>query len=227
MREAIGYSLWYFRMIPEGETKYDAAWEQFGSEEGFMHNKGMTTAERRSPYYNEGTYAWNGRGWPFMNSVAYKAYANFLRHYQPEDADLGDQRQLLYKHIGQLVTLHGNQRNIGEHYLPSSSTSFGGVQDYFHSSFPDILSEDLLGFTASHKDEFSLHPLLPEDKWDYFYLGNLRYRGHDVDIIWRKDWEPGEPGDQSRLYIWGDGERVAESDRLNHAVKVELPSAQH
>ncbi|MCV6604089.1 MAG: hypothetical protein OIF34_02215, partial [Porticoccaceae bacterium] len=69
VRESVGYTPWYFNMIPEGEMKYDVAWEQLSSPDGFLGKQGMTTAEKRHPYYNEQAYAWNGRGWPFQNSV--------------------------------------------------------------------------------------------------------------------------------------------------------------
>ena len=88
-----------------------------------------------------------------------------MKNYKAEvtDADRG----LFYELMNKLVDMHGEQRNIGEWYIPSNGEEFGGVKDYFHSTFPDMLIEDLLGFIASHDNEFSLHPLLPEDEWDY------------------------------------------------------------
>ena len=106
---------------------------------------------------------------------------------------------------------------------PAMGKGLGDVQDYFHSTFPDMLIEDLLGFQSSHSKEFTLHPLLPGDKWEFFYLGDLRYHGHDVDIIWKKDWDNDRPGNQSKLYAWVDNKRVAESDRLNQPLTVRLP----
>ena len=61
------------------------------------------------------------------------------------------------------------------------------------------------------------------DKWEYFYLGDLRYHGRDVDIIWKKDWDNDRAGNQSKLYVWIDSKRVAESDLLNDALTVRLP----
>ena len=221
VRESVGYTPWYFNMIPEGEHKYDKAWEMLSSEEGFYNTKGMTTAERSHPLYNENEYAWNGRGWPFQNSVVNKAYSNYLKNYKkvitPSD------RELLYDLMKKFVDMHGEERNIGEWYIPSDGNEFGGVKDYFHSTFPDMLIEDLLGFTASHSNKFTLQPLLPEDKWDYFYLGNIRYHSHDVDIVWKKDWDDDIEGDQSQLCIWIDGELIAKSDYMNDKITVELP----
>ena len=106
---------------------------------------------------------------------------------------------------------------------PAMGKAFGDVQDYFHSTFPDMLIEDLLGFQPGHGKSFTLHPLLPGDKWEYFYLGELRYHGHDIDIIWKKDWDSNLPGNQSKLHVWVDNKRIAESDLLNRRLTVRLP----
>lgn len=221
VRESVGYTPWYFNMIPRATNQYDAAWAMLFSEKGFYNKKGMTTAEQQSPYYDEEAYAWNGRGWPFQNSVVNKAYANYLKNYKEEVT--APDRKALYDLVEKLVNMHGEQRNIGEWYIPSNGEQFGGVKDYFHSTFPDMLIEDLLGFTASHKDELSLQPLLPEDKWDYFYLGNIRYHDRDIDIIWKKDWDLNKDGEQGALCVWVDDQLVARSESLNDVLTVVLP----
>lgn len=217
VRESVGYTPWYFRLIPEESYRsYRKAWEMLGSEQGFYHARGMTTAERQHPYYNEQAYAWNGRGWPFQNSVVSKSFANYLRYYQKE-AGTKD-KELLFDHIEKLTALHGQQElNIGEWYIPSTGTEFGGEKDYFHSTFPDIIIEDLIGFSPSHENSFTLYPLLPDGKWEYFFLGNLRYHGHDVDIAWRKRRKG------ARLYVWIDGKLSTRISDVNKAVTVKLP----
>ncbi len=240
VRESVAYMPWYFNMMPKGTDKYDVAWKQFADPMGFNQKNGMSTAEYRHDYFNEMTYGWNGRGWPFQNSVAYKAYGNYLRNYKGMSKATAEERDLLYSHIRKYVDLHGRRRSIGEWYLPRTGgfrmpgggpvvqsktgqgKSFGDVQDYFHSTFPDTLIEDLLGFRSSHKDLFSISPLLPEDKWDYFYLGEIRYHNHDIDIIWKKDWNKSKAGNQSELCIWVDGKIKARSTQLNKTITVSL-----
>ncbi len=242
IRETVGYTPWYFNMLPIEETKFDVAWKQFGDPDGFMLPFGMSTAEYRHDYFNEMSYGWNGRGWPFQNSVVNKAYANYLKNYKSSRSGISDEdRELLYHHIDQYVELHGRRRSIGEWYLPlnggyrmpgggpvvqskpEQGKGFGDVQDYFHSTFPDMLIEDLLGFTSSHQNDFTLEPLLPEDKWDYFYLGDLKYHDKDIDIIWKKDWDTKKAGNQSRLCVWVNGKLTAESESLNDKLTVVLP----
>lgn len=223
VRESVGYTPWYFRLVPEDSAqRYRKAWEMLGSEQGFYNARGMTTAERQHPYYNEQAYAWNGRGWPFQNSVVSKGFANYLRYYQKKAGV--KEKELLFDHIEKLTVLHGREQlNIGEWYIPSAGTEFGGEKDYFHSTFPDIIIEDLIGFSPSHENSFTLHPLLPEGKWEYFFLGNLRYHGHDVDIAWKKDGNRRKKGDQPRLYVWIDGKLAAKTNPPDMPLTVSLP----
>ena len=241
IRETVGYTPWYFNLLPTGDDQFDIAWKQLDDEMGFKQPFGMSTAEYRHDFFNEMSYGWNGRGWPFQNSVVYKAYANYLRNYKATRGAISDaDRQLLYDHMTQYVELHGRRRTIGEWYLPRTGgyrmpgggdvvqsrpamgKGFGDVQDYFHSTFPDMLIEDLIGFLPSHEKRFTIHPLVPENAWDYFYLGDLRYHGHEVEILWKKDWDDKKEGDQSKLYVWLDGERVAESPDLSRPLEVSL-----
>lgn len=222
VRESVGYTPWYFNMIPAGSyRKYGRAWEMFSSAKGFYNTAGMTTAERQHPYYNEQAYAWNGRGWPFQNSVVYKGFANYLRNYK-KDITSAD-KELLYDYVEKLAKMHGNdQLNIGEWYIPGDGKAFGGEQDYFHSTFPDVIIADLLGFKPSHENKFTIHPLLPEGKWDYFYLGNIRYHNHEIDIVWKKDWNPAMAGNQSRLCVWVDSRLVASGKSLSDELVIDL-----
>jgi len=221
VRESVGYTPWYFGMIPAGEYKnYSKSWEMFSSRKGFYHTSGMTTAEQQHPYYNEQAYAWNGRGWPFENSIVYKGYANYLRDYKKTSST--EEKELLYDYIDKLARMHGEQPNIGEWYIPGNGKNFGGESDYFHSTFPDIIIEDLLGFKAMHNNQFSIKPLLPQNRWDHFYLGNIRYHGHDIDIIWKKDWMPDEPGDQGKLCVWVDQKLAGSTKNLSDGLEISL-----
>src|SRR5690606_17564103 len=45
VRESVGYTPWYFNMIPFSDNgKYEGAWQMFASEKGFHNTGGMTTA---------------------------------------------------------------------------------------------------------------------------------------------------------------------------------------
>ena len=58
-------------------------------------------------------------------------------------------------------------------------------KDYNHSTFCDLVISGLVGFLPNGAKGFSLDPLFPAT-WDYLVLENLRYRGHDVAVRWRR-----------------------------------------
>jgi hypothetical protein len=87
-----------------------------------------------------------------------------------------------------------------------------------------MLIEDLIGFKASHENNFSIESLLPQEKWKFFYLGDLRYHGHDIDIVWKKDWDLDLDGNQGKLCVWVDGKLVAQSESLNSKIIIDLPN---
>ena len=67
IRETVGYTPWYFNLLPSEDDQFDVAWKQFDDEMGFKQPFGMSTAEYRHDFFNEMSYGWNGRGWPFQN----------------------------------------------------------------------------------------------------------------------------------------------------------------
>ena len=65
------------------------------------------------------SYGWNGRGWPFQNSVVYKAYAKYLRDYKATRSTISEKdRQPLYDHVTQYVELHGRRRSMANGITP-------------------------------------------------------------------------------------------------------------
>ncbi|MDM3870064.1 hypothetical protein QSV34_01715 [Porticoccus sp. W117] len=245
MRESVGYVPWYFDgIVPQGDSKYNLAWQQLNDVEGFAGNFGITSVERRSPYFNELAYSWNGRGWPLLNSIIGKSYANFVRNYAPVETR-DDWQAKYFDYLQEYVELHRSRGTketgyedswaIGEYYLPVTSTGYakegnkdtrlgqmGGEIDYNHSSFNDIIISDLLGFKASHKPEFTIAPLVPENKWNDFYLGNVLYHGREIDVIWKKDWDSGKQGQQPGLVVLVDNEPSACAPSLNSEINVTL-----
>ena len=113
--------------------------------------------------------------------------------------------------------------NIGEWYIPSDGTEFGGEKDYFHSTYPDIIIDDLIGVKATHQHQLIIDPLLPEAQWTHFYLGNLKYHGHTLDLAWNRDWDPETAGMQSALKVWVNGQLIASQDQLNGRMEINLP----
>ena len=77
-------------------------------------------------------------------------------------------------------------------------------KDYNHSTFCDLVISGLVGFKPAGAQGFTVNPLFPP-AWDYCLLDNLRYRGHDVSIRWRRG---------RGLTVTVDGRETAHSSTL-------------
>ena len=84
-REQLGFTPWYFGIPPEGR---EDAWLQIKDEKGFKAPYGLTTAERRSPFFQVSYIGhecqWNGPVWPYSTSMTLSALANLLNDYTPQ-----------------------------------------------------------------------------------------------------------------------------------------------
>lgn len=58
-------------------------------------------------------------------------------------------------------------------------------KDYNHSTFCDLVIGGLVGIVPEDGGGFSVDPLCPSD-WDSFRLDNLRFRGHEIEVVWRR-----------------------------------------
>lgn len=103
VRELIGYTPWYFKMVPGAAaewweddtgdtaldgTSYSVAWGHLASQQGFFGRWGPTTAERAAPCYNYSQHhecLWNAPSWPFATSRMLTAMGYLLNEYGGAD----------------------------------------------------------------------------------------------------------------------------------------------
>src|SRR5690606_30717751 len=83
---------------------------------------------------------------------------------------------------------------------------------YNHSTFADIVIQDLIGFKPSLDDSFSLKPLIPEKEWAFFTLQGIPYKNKIVDIYWDESGTQYKKGKGLLVYI--DGQLVSKSKHL-------------
>jgi hypothetical protein len=216
VREAIGFIPWYFA-IPPGGRGYEAAWRQFTDERGFRAPCGITTAERRHPRFRShgvGTCEWDGAVWPFATSQTLTALAHVLRGPAQEAVTNRD-------YFAALLTYARCHRFDGEPYLGEYLDETTGAwlkgrdprsRWYNHSTFADLVITGLVGIVPRDDDTLELHPLLPDDAWDFFAVEGLRYRGHDLTIVWDRDGR--RYGRGAGLSAWVDGRRVIHAPTL-------------
>ena len=224
VREAIGYLPWYFDMfiLP---SKYDVAWEQILDEQGFSAPYGLTTAERRHPEFRShgvGKCEWDGAIWPFATSQTLTALANYLNN-QSNQNNLSNQKDLENAFFRQMELYvesqhHRGRPYIGEYLDESNGAWLMGDRErsryYNHSTFNDLMITGICGLRPQTDGSIVVNPLVPEDKWDYFCLDGVSYRGHYLTIIWDKDGQRYHQGTGLTLMV--DGKIVANRKDLGY-----------
>ena len=228
VRELHGYAPWYFGM------PLDVApdWDQLFDEKGFAARYGLTFPERRAEgfkiAYEGHECQWNGPSWPFATSVALTAYANDLhaRNRKPVESERFMSLLRQYASAHKLHRAPGKETGgpsdpavpwIDENMNPDKPDWIARTllirhnrkprergKDYNHSTFCDLVISGLVGFMPQGADGFTVDPLFSAT-WDYCILDNLRYRGHDVSIRWRRG---------RGLTVTVDGREAARSESL-------------
>jgi hypothetical protein len=213
-REAIGFIPWCFNLPNRGR---EDAWAQLVDEQGFWAPAGLTTAERRHPRFRShgvGKCEWDGAAWPFATSQTLNALANVLRHY--------DQPHVTKQHYLDAIRTYAraHQKNgqpyIGEYHDEVTGDWLKGDNPrsryYNHSTFADLIIAGLVGLVPRRDDTIEVHPLLPNDAWDWFCADNLPYHGRTLTIAWDRTGEKYGRGDGLSVFV--DGERVGHAKEL-------------
>jgi hypothetical protein len=219
-REAIGFIPWYFN-LPDGG--YEIAWKHLMDPKGFFAPFGPTTAERRDPTFmtREDNTPWDGQSWPYATTQTLVAMANLLNNYTQEIVSKKDYFKLLkiyaschYSHYKDGTPMLGEWCHpvTGKWYIrPWSSKSCS--EHYNHSGFCDLVITGLVGIRPqAGADELVVHPLLPEDTWDYFCLEGVPYHGRALTVIWDKTGKRYEKG--NGLQVLCDGRRIGQRQEL-------------
>jgi len=215
VREAIGYLPWYFN-LPDA-NKFDSAWTQITDENGFSAPYGMTTAERRHPEFRTrgvGKCEWDGAIWPFATSQTLTALANFMNNYSQKvmtDSVYFRQLELLVE-----SQYHRGRPYVGEYMDEITGYWLKGDQErsryYNHSTFNDLIITGLAGLRPRMDNTLEVNPLLPDGKWDWFCLDNVRYHNHNLTIVWDKNGDRYHLGKGLRIFV--DGKEVGHEDTL-------------
>lgn len=227
-RELVGYIPWYFN-IPQ--PSHEVAWKFLFDPDGFAGQYGPTTAERRNPRFNykvRHECLWNGPSWPFATTQTLVALANLLNEPGEHTMTTEDYFQLLQNYAGsQHIALQDGEvipwidedlnADTGKWIARSILIALNQPPKnrgryYNHSGFADLVITGLIGLRPEAGNSFSIHPLLPRNKWPYFALDGLPYHGHLLTILYDKDGSRYHRG--SGLQIFCDGRLVGRSDEL-------------
>lgn len=222
VREAIGFIPWYFN-LPDKNT-YDIAWKQLMDTDGFLAPYGHTTAERRHPLFRThgvGRCEWDGAIWPFATSQTLTAMANYMNNYTQQTVSRNDYFRQMELYVES--SYHRGRPYIGEYLDEVTGYWLKGDQEraryYNHSTFNDLLITGLVGLRPRPDNTLEVNPLIPADKWDWFCLDNVKYRGRNISIVWDKHGNKYHMGKGMHLLV--DGKKVAHAPTLSKLVAVD------
>ena len=216
VREQIGFIPWMFE-LPDDNKNYSSAWNQLTDAKGFSAPFGITTAERRSPFFRTHGYGhceWDGAVWPFATSQTLDALANFLRDYKQSVVTKANYFNAF------LTYVHSQSADgkpyIGE-YLDETTGQWingkaGRSRYYNHSTFADLVIAGVVGLVPRTDNVVEIFPLLPDGVWNYFCLDGVNYHGHTLTIIWDKDGTKYNRG--TGLIVLADGNEIARGQKL-------------
>lgn len=221
-REAIGYVPWNFD-LPADQPAYAKAWDQILDTAGFKAPWGLTTAERREPTFRtRGTghsCEWDGALWPFASSQTLKGLANLLTNYKHHGNMTA---KVFYDELHQYAKSHqmDGKPYLGEYQDEKTGYWLKGDDPrskfYNHSTFADLVINDLIGIKPRLDNAFGFYPLIPEGQWDWFLLDNVTYHGKTLTLLWDKTGTKYNKGKGLRIYA--DGKEIYKSAKLKPAV---------
>jgi hypothetical protein len=110
----------------------------------------------------------------------------------------------------------GGKPYIGEYLDPATGRWLKGDDPrsrfYNHSTFADLVINDLVGLRPRADDVVEVNPLVPDDAWPWFCLDGVPYHGHLLTILWDRDGS--RYGRGKGLTVMVDGRVIARADSL-------------
>jgi hypothetical protein len=238
VRELYGFTPWYFN-LPEPGKGYEVAWKQLMDPQGFYAPFGPTTAEQRHPKfavsYEGHECQWNGPSWPYATAVTLTAMANVLNNYEQNAVGKADyfetlriytRSHTLKREDGRVVPWIDENLNpaTGDWIARTRLKTWkngtwdpgkGGEErgkDYNHSTYCDLVITGLAGLRPRADDTVEVNPLVPDGRWIWFCLDNVRYHGRTLTIVWDKDGT--RYGKGKGLRVFADGLEISRSEAL-------------
>jgi len=214
VKEEIGFIPWYFNMP---DSNYNIAWQSLIDKKTFCAPFGITTADRSHPQFRTHgccNCEWDGAVWPFATSQTLTAMANLLNNYKQDYVADSNYFDLLETYVESQY--YRGRPYVGEYLDEKTGYWLKGDEErsryYNHSTFNDLMITGLVGLRPRADDIIEVHPLLPDNKWDWFCLDNILYHGRIITIIWDKEGTKYKKG--KGLLVFANGKKVASSDKL-------------
>ncbi|MGH7790306.1 MAG: MGH1-like glycoside hydrolase domain-containing protein [Candidatus Binatia bacterium] len=104
-----------------------------------------------------------------------------------------------------------------EPYAQSPRPKASDISHDFHSMYLSLVVEGVVGLTPRVDEQIELQPMALD--WPYFLLDGLRYRGHDLTIVWdRPDGQARYPGYPEGFSLYIDGQLAFTRPALGHVL---------
>ncbi len=235
VKEVIGVYPFYFGMVPWGKG-YESAWASILDPNQFWTTWPVSSVSKECLAYSQqnwpgdgraSTCMWNGPTWPHADSLVMTAMARTLRATQEHGvSDSPLKKEHLWKLFLSFTKAQYRDQDLGltwtgEFYDGETARWKTGERDYNHSTWLDILIPELIGLVPRDDDRIEVDPMLPDGALDWFVLDGVRYRGHDVAIVWDAPTagSPDHNGDGRKgLDLYVDGRQVASSPTLSRLI---------
>jgi hypothetical protein len=214
VREEIGLLPWYFNMP---DANYNIAWKATVNTDIFSAPYGITTADMSHPQFRTHGCCkceWDGAVWPFATAQTLTGLANFINAAPQNIVTNSDYFNMLQTLVESQY--HRGRPYIGEYLDEETGYWLKGDEErsryYNHSTFNDLIITGLIGLRPRTDDILEINPLIPQDKWDWFCLDDIRYHGKTITIIWDKDGTKYKKG--MGLIILVNGKKMASSNKI-------------
>jgi hypothetical protein len=154
---------------------------------------------------------------PHPISMGARTLLQALKHYD-QTAVSADHFMELMARYNDLVypRVHPNDTtwrpNVHEYYSQwepyrlSSRPKPSDISHDFHSMYCSLIVEGVVGLTPRSDAKIELQPLA--QRWEYFLLDGLRYRGRDLTVVWNR------PGGERRYPHYPEGLSLAIDGRV-------------
>jgi len=214
VREAIGFVPWYFNLP---DAKYNIAWKYALDDKHFCAPFGLTTADRSHPQFRTHgccNCEWDGAVWPFATSQTLTGMANLLNSGNQDLVSDSAYFDLLETYVESQY--YRGRPYIGEYLDEKTGYWLKGDQErsryYNHSTFNDLIITGLIGLRPQENNIVDVRPLLPANKWDWFCLDNVLYKGKIITILWDKTGMHYKKG--KGLSVWVNGKKQGSREDL-------------
>ncbi|MBX3028130.1 hypothetical protein KF840_24850 [bacterium] len=165
---------------------------------------------------------------PHPISMGARTALQAIKHYHGHPVTAADFMELMRRYNDLLYPgVHPNdpywRPNAHEYYskwephAQSPQPKPSDISHDFHSMYLSLVVEGVVGLTPRDDDRIELEPMARE--WPFFALDGLRYRGHDLTIIWdRPDGDVRYDGYPEGFSLYIDGALAFTEPALGHVV---------